>query len=357
MSKETLSQAEIDALLAMDAPALEQVSAQAAISGEIQVYDFRRPHRVSRERLRALEAMYERVVKSLESWLVARMRGQVELRLHSIEPIGFGEFIMSLPTPCASYLVTVKDSGGLQGVIDIGYEFAYSVVDRLFGGNGQPLALQRSLTSIERQAVKGVADRIALLLQEVWDDHVPLKLEVGGFETVPDVIQAVNREDPVLVATVEASLPGEGRSLLLICLPFVVLDKFFSGAAARRVSVLGPEAERELSRGRTELSVRNALVPVSARLPEFRLTMQELSSLRTGSVVSTGLARETPVQLYISGQRRFSGSVGRLGHRLAVHVQDVAGPDDGTVTTGSTNAGAAGSSDAGADAQSLTPIF
>src|SRR5690606_14500395 len=233
------------------------------------------------------------------------MRGQVELRLHSIEPIGFGEFTMSLPTPCASYLVTVKDSGGLQGVIDIGYEFAYSVVDRLFGGNGQPLALQRSLTSIERQAVKGVADRIALLLQDVGDDHVPLRLAVGGFETVPDVIQAVNREDPVLVATVEASLPGEGRSLLLICLPFVVLDKFFSGAAARRVSVLGPEAERELSRGRTQLSVRNALVPVSARLPEFRLSMQTLSSLRTGSVISTGIAREAPVQLFISGQRRF----------------------------------------------------
>src|SRR5690606_19502366 len=135
------------------------------------------------------------------------------------------------------------------------------------------------------------------------------------------------------------------------------LDKFFSGAATRRVSVLGPEAEREMSRGRTEVSVRNALVPVSARLPEFRLSMQTLSSLRTGSVISTGIAREAPVQLFISGQRRFTGSVGRLGQRLAVHVQDAAKSDEAAVATGSAGSDANTNSDGTADAQSITPIF
>lgn len=83
------------------------------------MYDFRRPHRVSKERLRTLEAMYERLVKSLEGWLIGRVRGQVELSLQSVEQFSFGEFVLSLPTPCASYIFDVRDTGGQQGVIDL----------------------------------------------------------------------------------------------------------------------------------------------------------------------------------------------------------------------------------------------
>jgi flagellar motor switch protein FliM len=44
---------------------------------------WRRPHRVSKE-LRTLEAMYERLVKSLEAWLISRVRGQrIEVRLQA----------------------------------------------------------------------------------------------------------------------------------------------------------------------------------------------------------------------------------------------------------------------------------
>ena len=132
MASDTLSQNEIDALLGGSGRAASPV----LLSGDqnVQVYDFRRPHRVSKERLRTLEAMYERLVKSLEGWLIGRVRGQVEMRLQSVEQFSFGEFTLSLPTPCASYMVDIRNSGGQQGVIDFGHEFAYFLVDRLFGG-------------------------------------------------------------------------------------------------------------------------------------------------------------------------------------------------------------------------------
>lgn len=356
-SSETLAQDQVDQFPDRGADSLRAPNAPAGDASDIQVYDFRRPHRVSRERLRALEAIYERLVMSLESWLLARMRGQVELRLQGIETIGFGEFAKSLPTPCASYLVSVKDSGGMQGVIDIGYEFAFTVVDRLFGGTGEPMLLERGLTPIERHAVRGVAERIAQLLEEIWEDHLPLNLDIAGFETVPDVLQAVNREDPVLVATLEAMLPGGTRSLLHICLPFVVLDKFFGGAANRRVSILGPETEREASRGRTEASVRNARVVVRARLPQFRLSLEEIAALQVGSVVSTGVARDAVVQVLVGGQHRFEGTAGRVGQRLAIHVQNSTAPLNVAGSSGTSVPAAAAGSNASAGAPAITPIF
>ncbi len=150
MSSETLSQSEIDNLLRRGSSAATAPAANAPAM-DVQIYDFRRPSRVSKEKLRTLESMYERLVKSLEGWLIGRVRGQIELQLQSIEPFSFGEFIFSLPTPCASYLFDIADSGGQQGVIDIGHEFAYFLVDRFFGGgSGNLTSMDRSLTPIER---------------------------------------------------------------------------------------------------------------------------------------------------------------------------------------------------------------
>ena len=77
-----LSQTDIDQMMRGGVPAeqpAERASAQRS-SPDVQVYDFQRPHRVSRERLRTLEAMYGRLVKSFEGWLIGRVRGVVGSR-------------------------------------------------------------------------------------------------------------------------------------------------------------------------------------------------------------------------------------------------------------------------------------
>ena len=103
MSSETLSQNEIDALLGGSRSPSSAAAVQTRDYGaDVQLYDFRRPHRVSKEKLRTLEAMYERFAKSLEGWLLGRVRGNVQLTLQSVEQFSFGEFTLSLPTPCAS---------------------------------------------------------------------------------------------------------------------------------------------------------------------------------------------------------------------------------------------------------------
>ena len=87
MASGTLSQSEIDRLLggASNVP-----FSGASEESPVQMYDFRRPHRVSKERLRTLEAIYERLVKSLESWVIGRVRGQIEMRLQGVEQFSFG---------------------------------------------------------------------------------------------------------------------------------------------------------------------------------------------------------------------------------------------------------------------------
>ena len=158
-ASQQLSQTDIDRMMLGDAPPPQPI---VRPSSDVQIYDFRRPHRVSKERLHVLEAMYGRLVKSFEGWLMGRVRGLVDLRLSSVEQISFGEYVLSLPQSCNSFIVDIKDRSGSdavgeQAVIDIGRELAYYLVDRLFGGGGDPTILDRAMTPIERLAVRVVA--------------------------------------------------------------------------------------------------------------------------------------------------------------------------------------------------------
>ena len=323
MASETLSQHDIDRLLGGGGGGggTGRLTPHSAAAMDVQVYDWRRPHRVSKERLRTLEAMYERMVKGLEAWLVSRVRGQIEVRLQSVEQFSFGEFTLSLPMPCSSFIFDIVGTGQ-RGVIDIGPEFSTYIIDRLFGGEGGGSALTRALTPIERMAVRSVADRIAASLQEIWQDHVPMEIGISGFESSPEILQVVNRDDPVLVANVEFSA-GNVSSLVLICLPFSVLDKFFTSSGQQRSALLSTsDAEREATRQRSEAALRATKVPLTARLPDFQLSMRDIAMLEVGSVIPTGIPKDARVIVRAGSQERFIGHPGRVAGNLAIRILD-----------------------------------
>ena len=326
MPNDTLNQAEIDQMLGGTASSSFDLTASArrmpSLSQEVQRYDFRRPHRVSKERLRTIEAMYERMVKNLESYLMSRVRGQIEVRLQSVEQFSFGEFTLSLPTPCCSYIMDINGRNGLQGVIDFGSDFAYFLVDRLFGGGSAPTVMNRPLTELEQDAVRIVAERTASIVRDVWSEAMPIELQISGFEAAPEILQVSAREDPVLVANIEISATNI-TSLIMICLPFASLDEYFITADTRRISSAARSAEElRVQREQAEKSLRRTNVPVAARLPEFRLTMKDLSALTPGAVINTGLSANSLLNVTVAGQPRLVATAGRSGGKLAARITD-----------------------------------
>ncbi|MEO8622374.1 MAG: FliM/FliN family flagellar motor switch protein [bacterium] len=302
---------------------------------DLQIYDFRRPNRVSKGRLRTLEVMYERLGKGLEAWLTARIRGNVELRFRSAEQISFGEYSLFLTSPCCSYLVSIKDAGGQQGVIDFGTELAFFLVDRLLGGAGEPTILERALTPIERMALRVVAERVASQLEETWREQEDLEMSIDGFESVPETMSAVDREDPVLVVTFSATFCNK-TSVLSICLPLGVLEKFFVVRTSSRrgnLSSLGSEKELLANRTNTETQIRATSVPFRVRLPDFRVSMRDLANLQVGTVLPTGVPADGGLLAFVGATPRFICSAGWVGRTLSVQVQDtIDAPSQGANT-------------------------
>src|SRR6201992_610208 len=120
---DVLDQSEVDALLAAvdtgqvsaapEAP--QQVfgnSKAAAVPQDVQVYDFKRPERVSKDQMRALEALHEGFGRNFGAALSGYLRTIIEVNVAKIEQLTYSEFIHSLPNPTCFNLLKAEQLDG-----------------------------------------------------------------------------------------------------------------------------------------------------------------------------------------------------------------------------------------------------
>lgn len=336
MGNDPLSQSEIDQLFSTPGdsePAPPPPSATAA-PVDVQVYDFNRPSRISKDRKRSLEAIYSMFAKAFEAGFAARMREQVHVEVQDVDVISFAEFLLALPAPCNAFIYELDGLDGHGAVFDLGRELSFFSVDRLLGGSGPVGIPDRTLSTIETRLVQTIADRAAHELKEAWKDHVPMDFTLLGTETVPEMIQIANREDTMLVANLHLRT-DDWESVLMASLPFAVLEKFFTTSAPSRLRRSHePEEERLANHQQLTEALRSAAVEVGVALPGFDLPFRDIAEIEVGTVLRTPIPIDSPAHIYVSGQQRFLGTPGKIGDRLAVGIlepleidpSDTAGP-------------------------------
>jgi flagellar motor switch protein FliM len=283
-------------------------------------YDFLRPPRISRDRHTILHTIYTRFALSMQALLTSRLRLPADATIKSVEQATFAEYITSLGDPCAAFVFDLGGTSG-QGVLDLGTDLAFQLIDRMFGGPGiRVRALARALTPLERLVVKGIADRALAFLGEVWSEHADFKPSQVGYEATPDALQIANREDNVLVTTLEVRA-ADFAGLMTVCIPLAALEAFLQekrGHAIRDART--NPVERAAARVQVERTLRVATMPIIARLPLFSLRARDVAALAVGQVIHTGFPVEVPLEVHVAGKRRFLGVPGRTKRTMGVRI-------------------------------------
>ena len=143
-----LGQDDVDALLAAvesgdlgdssDAEAEGRVfsswrSAQELQDVEVRPYDFKRPERVSKDQMRALETLHENFSRNYGAALSGFLRTITEVKVANIEQMTFSEFTHSLPNPTSFNLLSAEPLDG-SICLEISPLIIYPIIDRLLGG-------------------------------------------------------------------------------------------------------------------------------------------------------------------------------------------------------------------------------
>lgn len=343
MSGDVLSQAEVEGLLS----AMTSGGEEATPAGQaprpveqggggpslrppekVTSYDFKRPERVGKEQIRALQTLHEGFGRNFAAGLSAMLRSMVEVKLAGVDQLTFSEFIFSLESPtCVNLLTADPLEGNL--ILEINPSILYPIIDRLLGGGREsgPLA-RRPLTEIELRLVSRINDLFLGELAEAWKNVLELDAKVDRVESNPQLVQVVPPNEVVVLISFDVSL-GEVRGMVNLCIPYNAIERISGKLSADSWVSYGrreakPESIRQISR-----NLRSALVEIKVRLAQTRITTGELIGLRVGDVITTEKDVRSPLLVTVEGIPKFRAACGAYKAHKAIRIEDViADPSD-----------------------------
>lgn len=324
---DVLDQSEVDALLAaVESGGIETAAERmhvartaARTSNEVHLYDFKRPERVSKEQMRALEGIHESFGRNFGAFLSGFLRTIVEIRLATAEQLTYAEFIHSLPNPTNFNVLTAEPLEG-QVCLEISPLIIYPIIDRLLGGSNADLFIpQRPLTLIEQRLVGKITNRALETLSESWSELVEVNFKIVEVESNPHLVQMVAPNELVVVLGFEIKLGGRAGTMSL-CMPFNVIEpvmgKLLSqGWLAYQRRTPAEDKSQDIGRG-----IGATPVDVVAFLAETIITLGDLVSLQPGDIIQTMKGVGSQVVLQVEGKNKFSGFVGRHKDNVAIKI-------------------------------------
>lgn len=316
-----LSQDEIDALLDVvdDNSAEPQSVKDQNDDRQIMLYDFKRPNRISKEQLRAIRGIHDKVARNIASEMSTMLRSIIEIQLQSVDQMTYGEFLMSLPSPTSFNVFSMKPLDG-SAILEINPSILFPMVDRLLGGKGEPYEVERELSDIELTLLDNVLKVIMQKLRDSWEPIIKILPVVESKESSPNIIQIVAQNEIVVMIVLEITI-GETSGMINIAYPVIYLESILSKLANKDV-MLG---ERNIKKSRNlELKelVKRADIPVEVLLGETRLSFKKILELKTGDTIRLKDTASNKALLTIDKKKMFNVQVGIKNGIKSVKIED-----------------------------------
>jgi flagellar motor switch protein FliM len=286
---------------------------------EIRDYDFKRPERISKDQMRALQTLHETFARSYGASLSGFLRTIVEIRIAHAEQMTYSEFIASLPNPTSFNLVQCAPLEG-QMCLEVSPLIIYPVIDRLLGGSNQELFIpQRAMTIIETRLIQRILNRGMAALAEAWESVKKIDFRLGEMESNPQIVQIVPPNEVVVVIGFEIKMTNRTGTMSL-CIPYNVIEplmddlnaqSWFMGGNQQGEAHWGEVIARQLS---------EAPMHIAGILAETTITVGDLRRLEVGDLILTDKPATSPAVLTAGGKPKFLAHIGRSKNKRALKI-------------------------------------
>ena len=225
---EVLSQNEIDALLnQLSSGELDVESISNAEEKPVKDYDFSRPTKFSKEHLRTLEIIFEHYSRLVSTNLPVILRKNAQVTVASSETVTFSEFTNALSNPSVLGIVSFEPLGG-NIIIDLATNIAFAMIDRMLGGEGEPLDKTREFSDIELSIMQKIMVMLTQLLRDPWKNVLEVSPVLTRLETNPSFAQIIAPGEMIAVITLNIKI-GDVEGFMNMCLPFITLEDVIAG--------------------------------------------------------------------------------------------------------------------------------
>ncbi len=320
-----LSQEEIDALLeVVDDPSDATISSNDDDSQKVMVYDFKRPNRVSKEQLRSIKSIHDKLARNLSSHISTVLRTIIEVNLQSVDQMTYGEFLMSIPSPTSFNIFSMKPLEG-DAVLELNPTIVFPMLDRLLGGEGKACDIDRELSDIELNLLDTILRMITSKLKEAWESVLEFYPTIEAKESSPNVVQIVAQNEIVIIIVLEVSI-GDVSGMINIAYPVIFLESILSKMSSRDIIISESNAKKSKNKELKEL-IKRADIKAEAILGETTLSLKEILDLQKDSIIRLDREISDEVTIAIDKKNIFKAKMSVDEYKKILEINEVINSD------------------------------
>ena len=320
---EILSQKEIDALLSAlgDGDVSVEDIKEEQKEAKIKNYDFKSPKKLAKDQLKTLSIIHDNYSRVLNTYLSGYLRVITEIEVSSVEELSYYEFNNSIANPAMIAVINFEPLPG-QIIIETSSRIAFTMVDRILGGDGLYESENRDFTEIELIILSKLVKNMITYIPEAWENVIELSPYLEKIEPNSQFAQIVSPNETVALITLSIRI-GEVEGLMNICLPHMVLEPIIQNLST---NFLFSGVKKEFDEdGKKELEkyVRKAELESSAVIGETYITVEDFIFMQVGDVIKLNTKIEDELQLKIGGKTKFLGYPGTYKKNMAFKITKV----------------------------------
>ena len=319
---EVLSQNEIDALLnQLSSGELDVESISNAEEKPVKDYDFSRPTKFSKEHLRTLEIIFEHYSRLVSTNLPVILRKNAQVTVASSETVTFSEFTNALSNPSVLGIVSFEPLGG-NIIIDLATNIAFAMIDRMLGGEGEPLDKTREFSDIELSIMQKIMVMLTQLLRDPWKNVLEVSPVLTRLETNPSFAQIIAPGEMIAVITLNIKI-GDVEGFMNMCLPFITLEDVMDRLNTKYWFSTMQENKDENAQENIEAMLKRVDIPVKAVLGTSRITVNDFMNLQVGDCIRLDAKVDSDMNIYVGNIKKFTALPGASDDCYAVRVTSV----------------------------------
>lgn len=312
-----LSQEEIDALLS-DAKKGKDIESLGKEKKVVEyLYDWKMPQKINTEHRRQLKQIFGIFTTSFSTYLQTTLKSIVDVNLIDISTVGYSDYLLSISEPTCMYKLYL-DKIKAHTSIEVQPAFVFFLVDRLLGGIGQSVDINRAISPIEESIMLRIMQNCFLALKEAWKSTVPgLNFQYNGFEYNPNFVNIAPSTDVVAIFAFEVSIKEEMYNFT-ICFPSRALDPILE-----KLSTSSWQTQENISRKNINVIedyIKFSKIDVSVEIGRLDMSVREIMELEKDDVIELNKPIHAPMLLRVDDRAKYFVKAGVEGNKKAFEM-------------------------------------
>lgn len=294
-------------------------------SPKYKSYDFKSPKKFTKDDIKVIHDVFDVYSRLVSSYLTGETRLFAQVKVLSIEEQRYFEFSNALEdyTMMGSINISVNDEDidDTVAMLQFSNSITLSIIDRLLGGPGDFIDINRDFTEIEVSIIKRVMQKMIGLLKDAWSDYMDATTSLTGVETNSRLNKVISADEIIVLVTLELEMNG-AKNIITLSIPAVSMSEMlvkFSNRSRRLAKHYNPNTETELRRSLLN-RVSQSQLKLSAVLCKTQIELGDLLMLQPNDIIPLEMGIEENIKVEVNELPWYEAKLGVLNNRKALKL-------------------------------------